>query len=92
MKITPQTKWQTIAALVESLIAKLEVEREYKVMVGGTESRVTKTRPMRFIEFSRGVGINNALAHRVIRGGVKPSANTRAKVVAWCEKNSENGK
>ncbi len=74
--------WPSMAAMVERILANRRIANP----VTGAE------RPMRFVEFSFEIGVDNGLAANCVRGNKKPSDNVRAKVEAWCEKHFKHAK
>lgn len=84
--------WTGIPAEVETLIAGRTVRTRGAVLRGKSAVVTDITRPMRFIEFSREVGIDNAQAHRYIRQGVVPEGGARALILSWVKKNRKRAK
>lgn len=84
--------WNDIPAEVEKIIASRIVHTRGAAIRGKSAVMTEVTRPFRFIEFSREVGIDNAQAHRYIRQGVIPDGPARKAIIKWCEKNRKHAK
>lgn len=80
--------WTGIPEEVEKIITARTIRT--RRVIGDVVTDVT--RPFRFIEFAReiGMGITYRRAHSYIRQGIIPDARTRSKITAWCEKNRKH--
>lgn len=73
--------------MVEAILGARSVSKTTTVIVnGGRAKTINEERPMRFVEFSAEVGLDNARAYRYIRGGIVPETKTHQKIFAWCKK------
>lgn len=81
--------WTGIPEEVEKIIASRTVKKTSNF--GKTAIREV-TRPFRFIEFSREVGLTNSRAHAYVKQGVNPTPAARKAIISWCKKNRRKGK
>lgn len=85
MPTKTQLPWSDIRKRVLKLLETLTVTTSKQI---GPEETVT-TRPLRFVEFSRAVGIDNGKLHHVIRNNMPPTATIEAAVREWVSKQEE---
>jgi len=81
--------WPEVCQLVEEILNKRRLRVDRVFYIGGVRHVAETEIPMKFKDFSREIGVDNASAYRWIRKGTVPDLRNQKIVKAWTKKHAK---